>query len=112
MRHQERPVREGRFPVAAQMKYEDKSFPDKENSRCKGPEAGTRLVCLRKSKKASVASASRGRRKGVKGEQAGGHKLTRSFSAKRGRGIKGFLTVADEGWSPCSLLPHTPCGAF
>lgn len=45
---QDSPVGEGRFWVAAQMKYEGKSFPGKENGRYKGPEAGTRLVCFRK----------------------------------------------------------------
>lgn len=30
------------------MKCEGKRFPGKGNSRCKGPEAGTRSVCFRK----------------------------------------------------------------
>lgn len=106
--HQERPIREGRFRVVAQMKYGDKSFPGKGNSRCKGPEAATRPMCLR-AREARVAEASRGRRKGVEGKQAGGHECTLGFLAKRGRGMTGFLAVAQ---APCSLLPHTPCGAF
>lgn len=57
------------------MKYEGKSVPGKENSRCKGPEAGTKLMCLRKSKKARVSGASGGSRKGLEIEQAGGHQL-------------------------------------
>lgn len=115
--HQERPIREGRFRVVAQIKYGNESFPGKGNSRCKDPEAGTMLMCLRESK-AKVASASRGRRKGVEGKQAGGHELiTLGVLAKRGRGMTGFLAVADEGWSHLqhsdSMLtpsPHTLWG--
>ena len=98
---------------------EGKSFPSKGNSRCKGPEAGTRLVCLRKSKKARVARASTGRRKGET-EEAGGCPLTQGLSVRKtpqvrwggdrlshcGRGMVGFFF---QNHAPSSLLPHPPC---
>lgn len=65
------------------MKYEGKSVPGKEKSRCKGPEAGTKLMRLRKSKKAGVSGASGGRKKGLEVEQAGWHQLTWGLSGRK-----------------------------